>query len=92
MYKLSVVLLSLFLCKISIGQKIERVYLTPGDSSSNLYIILHPPKLPVKGYMFLVPGMFQKAEDVLLQTDLPKHAAQQGILTVIVTFKTGISS
>jgi hypothetical protein len=42
--------------------------------------------------MFLIPGMFQKAQDVLTQTDLSKHAAQEGILTIIPTFKTGISS
>jgi hypothetical protein len=30
--------------------------------------------------------------DVLTQTELPKYAAQQGILTIIPTFKTGISS
>jgi hypothetical protein len=42
--------------------------------------------------MFLVPGMFQKPQDVLKQTDLPKIAAQKGILTIIPTFKTGISS
>jgi hypothetical protein len=42
--------------------------------------------------MFLVPGMFQKPQDVLQQTTLPKIAAQKGILTIIPTFKTGISS
>jgi hypothetical protein len=42
--------------------------------------------------MFLVPGMFQKPEDVLKQTELPKIAARQGILTIIPTFATGISS
>ncbi len=74
------------------GQKVETVYLNAKDSTSNLYIIVYPPKLPWKGYAFLIPGMFQKAKDVLVQTDLPKYAAQQGILTIIPTFKTGISS
>jgi hypothetical protein len=74
------------------GQKIETIYLNPKDSISNFYIVVHPPKLPCKGFMFLVPGMFQKAKDVLVQTDLPKYAAQQGIFTIIATFKTGISS
>jgi hypothetical protein len=92
MYKLSFLLLSFFLWKISIGQKFETVYLNPKDSTSNLYIIVYPPQLPWKGYMFLIPGMFQKAQDVLTQTDLPNYAAQQGILTIIPTFKTGISS
>lgn len=42
--------------------------------------------------MFLIPGMFQKPHDVLKQTELPKIAAQKGILTIIPTFRTGISS
>ena len=82
----------LFLWQCSIGQKVETVYLNPMDSGSNLYIVIYPPKLPYKGYVFLIPGMFQKAEDVLVQTELPKYAAQQGMLTIIPTFKTGISS
>jgi hypothetical protein len=74
------------------GQEVETVYLNPKDSSANLYVIVYPPKLPWKGYAFLIPGMFQKAKDVLVQTNLPKYAAQQGILIVIPTFKPGISS
>ncbi|HZH67431.1 MAG TPA: hypothetical protein VEY10_21245 [Flavisolibacter sp.] len=62
------------------------------DSSRNMYIIVYPSKLPWSGYMFLIPGMFQKPMDVLTQTELPKYAARQGILTIIPTFKTGISS
>jgi hypothetical protein len=82
----------LFICSFSFSQKIETVYLNPKDSSSNLYIVVHPPKLPYKGFAFFIPGMFQKAKDVLVQTELPVHAAQQGILTIIPTFKMGISS
>ena len=78
--------------KISYGQKNETVYLNAADSSSNLYIVIYPPKTPWTGYMFLVPGMFQKPEDVLAQTQLSQYAAQQGILTIIPTFKTGISN
>ncbi len=82
----------LLFCGDSIAQKTETVYLDPKDSTANLYIVVYPPKLPWKGYAFMIPGMFQKAKDVLLQTELPKYAAQQGILTIIPTFKTGISS
>ena len=92
MYKFSFFIMTVFVCTFSFGQKIETVYLNPNDSSKNLYIIIYPPKLPWKGYMFLIPGMFQKAHDVLIQTQLPKFAAQQGILTIIPTFKMGISS
>ncbi|MEJ8844472.1 hypothetical protein WG954_18915 [Lacibacter sp. H375] len=92
MHKLRLLLLFLFLSQFSIAQKIETIYLNTKDSTSNLYIVVHPPKLPYKGYAFLIPGMFQKANDVLLQTELPRYAAQQGILVIIPTFKTGISS
>ena len=92
MSKFSFFLALLFSCQLSIGQKIETVYLNSKDSTSNLYIVVYPPKLPYKGYAFFIPGMFQKAKDVLVQTDLPSYAAEQGILTIIPTFKTGISS
>jgi hypothetical protein len=42
--------------------------------------------------MFLVQGMFQKAEDLINQTELPIVAAKQGILTIIPVFRTGIGS
>ena len=92
MNKFTILIATLFLCQVSFSQKAETVYLNPKDSSSNLYVIVYPPKLPYKGFAFLIPGMFQKASDVLVQTDLPKYAAQQGILTIIPTFTTGISS
>lgn len=74
------------------AQKVEIVYLNAADSTKNKYIIIYPTQLPWNGYMFLVPGMFQKGQDVLVQTTLPQYAAQQGILTIIPTFKMGISS
>lgn len=92
MRKLICFVFTLFVFSISYAQKTETVYLNPKDSSSNLYIIVYPPKIPWTGFMFLIPGMFQKAQDVLTQTDLPKYAAQQGLLTIIPTFKTGIAS
>jgi len=57
-----------------------------------MYVIVYPPKNSWSGYMCLIPGMFQKPMDVLTQTELPKYAARQGILAIIPTFKTGISS
>lgn len=92
MRKSTLFLLAFFVCKISPAQKTQTVYLNPKDSSKNKYIIIYPPKLPWKGCLFLIPGMFQKAQDVLVQTTLPIHAAQQGLLTVIPTFNMGISS
>ena len=80
------------LFQLSFGQKIETVYLYSNDSTVNYYIVVHPSKLPYKGFAFFIPGMFQSAKDVLVQTELPKLAAQQGILTIIPTFKTGLPS
>ncbi len=82
----------LLITQFSSGQRTETVYLNPNDSTSSLYIVVYPPKLPYNGYAFFIPGMFQMAKDVLVQTQLPMYAAQQGILTIIPTFKTGIPS
>jgi hypothetical protein len=90
--RIALLILTTVYCTFSSAQKTETVYLDPRDSSSNVYVVIYPPKSPWKGYMFLVPGMFQRPADVLVQTDLPKHAAQQGVLTIIPTFKTGIGS
>jgi hypothetical protein len=92
MKRFSIFLAFVVFCSISFAQKVETIYLNPTDSTSNLYVIVYPPKLPWKGYAFFIPGMFQKATDVLVQTDLPKYAAQQGMLTIVPTFKTGIAS
>ena len=92
MKKVSLFVLFIFLWQFTFSQKVETVYLNPNDSTSNLYIVIYPPELPYKGYAFLIPGMFQTAKDVLVQTELPRYAAQQGILIIIPTFRTGISS
>ncbi len=92
MQKFCFFILMFLTCTFGWSQKKETVYLNPGDSLANKYIILYPTKLPWKGYLFLIPGMFQKPEDVLQQTGLPAMAARQGLLTIIPTFKTGIAS
>jgi Alpha/beta hydrolase of unknown function (DUF915). len=71
------------------AQKIETVYLNPKDSSSEMYIALIPEKIPVRAFMFLLDGFGASPQDVLIQTDLPKYAAQQGILTILPILKTG---
>ena len=92
MRKFASFILTILIFTTSYGQETETVYLNVNDRSSNFYIIVYPPKIPWTGFIFLIPGMFQKAQDVLTQSELPKYAAQQGILTIIPTFKTGISS
>ena len=72
--------------------KIEKVFLDKSDTTKNCYTIVYPTKLPRTGYLFLIPGFGETAEDVLQQTDLPKKLAQNGILTIIPTFQDGVLS
>nr|WP_315151170.1 alpha/beta hydrolase [uncultured Flavobacterium sp.] len=72
--------------------KMEKVFLDEKDTTKNCYTILYPPKLPYTGYLFLMPGFGETAEDVLQQTDLPNKLALQGILTIIPTFQDGVLS
>lgn len=90
-YLLTILFLSSCTTK-STAQKIETVYLDQKDSALNMYVIVYPPKLPWTGFMFLIPSFNETPQSVLTQTDLPKLAAEQGILTIIPTFKTGTQS
>lgn len=74
---------------ISFGQKLETVYLDSKDSTANMYIAVIPESKPIKAFMFLLDGFGASPQDVLLETELPKYAAQQGILTIIPILKTG---
>jgi len=83
-------LLTVLIFSSSFGQQIENVFLSENDSSSNRYLAVIPED--IKGYMFLIPSFYETPEHVMEQTDLPILAAQQGILTIIPTFKTGLTS
>jgi hypothetical protein len=89
---LSSIILTFLILTLSCGQDIEKVYLDKNDSTINRYLEISPTNLQMKGFMFLIPSFREKPEDVLMQTDLSKLAAEQGILTIIPTFKTGIES
>ncbi len=84
-------LLSLWMSQL-FAQKTETIYLDSTDRSANLYLVVYPEKLPYKGVLFLIPGFAEKPKHVLSETDLPLYATQQGLLTVIPTFKTGVTS
>jgi hypothetical protein len=92
MNKILIAFLAIFVCFQCIGQKTDSIFLSANEKLANKYIIVYPEKKPYKGFMFLIPGMFQKGSDVLVQTTLPMKSAQRGILTIIPTFKTGIAS
>lgn len=72
--------------------KIEKVYLDTKDSSRNCYTVIYPQTSPSNGYVFIVPGFGETAENVLQQTDLPVNLATHGFLTIIPTFQDGVLS
>lgn len=84
-----VVILLFLVCVKSFGQKVETVYLNPKDTTANMYIAVLPPDRQTNSFMFLLDGFGNSPRDVLVQSDLPMRAAQQGILTIIPILKTG---
>jgi pimeloyl-ACP methyl ester carboxylesterase len=77
------------LYNVAYAQKTEHVYLNQSDSTKSCYTLLTPPKLPCKGLLILMPGFGEDAARVMQQTNLPKTAAQKGLLTVIPTLQDG---
>ncbi len=62
------------------------------DTTKNFYTIIFPSKLPVKGYIFLLPGFSETAERVMQQSSLPGQLAKSGLLTIIPTLQNGVFS
>lgn len=89
---IAAVVLSLLCSAGSHGQKIETVYLDKKDSTVSCYTVIHPSKLPAKGFLCLVPGFNETADDVFQQTDFPRVSARHGLLTIIPTLATGKTS
>lgn len=75
----------------SFGQRIETVYLNAKDSTLNKYLAVIPENTKVKSFLFLLDGFGNSLNDVLVQTDIPQQASQQGILTIIPILNTGSS-
>lgn len=88
MQKINFLILAVLISAISLGQKIETVYLNARDSTANMYIAV-VPQGQINSFMFLLDGFGSSPKTVLIETDLPKLAAQQGILTIIPVLKTG---
>lgn len=87
--KIIFLLLTVFVSIISFGQKLETVYFDTKDSTSNMYIAVIPDTKPIKAFMFLLDGLGGSPQDILLQTEIPRYAAKQGILTILPILKTG---
>ena len=90
MNKISFLLLTFFISTASLCQKVEKVYLDKNDSTSNMYVAVVPEGGQIDSFMFLLDGFGNYApQDLLIETDLPKDAAKQHILTIIPILKTG---
>ena len=87
-----IIILELLVQNILFAQRIEKVYLDKNDNTSNCYLAIYPNTLPLKGFMFLIPSFGETPEGVQMQIDLSKLSAEQGILTIIPTFKTGVKT
>lgn len=90
MMKIKLFILILFASTFSFGQRIETVYLNAKDSTSNMYLAVFPEK-EIKSFLVLLDAFGNSPKDVLIQTEIPKYASQQGILTIIPILKTGSS-
>lgn len=89
MRKTIILLLTIFISNLSQGQRIETVYLNEKDSTSNMYIAVFPKNESVKSFLVLLDGFGNSPKGVLSQTDIPKIAAKNGVLTIIPLLKTG---
>lgn len=89
MQKNILLILTLFTSIITYGQRIETVYLNAKDSTTNMYMVVAPENGQIRSFMVLLDGFGNSPQDVLFQTDIPKYASQQGILTIIPLLKTG---
>jgi hypothetical protein len=92
MPKLKILITLLLISHQLLCQKTETIYFDEKNKESNLYLIVYPDKTPYNGFMLLIPGFGETPAQVMQQTNLPIYAAQQGILTIIPTFKTGVTS
>jgi hypothetical protein len=90
MSKILFLLLTVFSSLVSCGQKIEIVYLDKKDSTANMYVAVMPQSGKINSFMFLLDGFGNYSpQNILLETDLPKQAATQDILTIMPILKTG---
>lgn len=84
-----ILLLTIFISNVSYGQRTETVYLNEKDTTSNMYIAVFPKNEIVKSFMLLLDGFGNLPKGVLSQTDIPKIASKNGILTIIPLLNTG---
>lgn len=91
MKNLFALLLLIFSIPDSFAQRTAAIYLDAHDSMINRYIAVYPEG-KVAGVLILIPGMGETPENAFLQTGIPVQAARQQLLTIIPTFRTGVTS
>jgi hypothetical protein len=84
-------LINLLLTIGAFAQKTTITFRNPKDSTINYYMTVMPAD-PPKGLLVLLPGFGGLPEDEYAETDIPKEAARQGVLTVIATLQQGFQS
>jgi len=89
MRKSILLLLTIIISNVSYGQRTETVYLNEKDSTSNMYIAVFPKNEIVKSFMVLLDGFGNSPNSALSQTEIPKFAPKNGILTIMPILKTG---
>ncbi|GAB3221835.1 alpha/beta hydrolase [Spirosoma arcticum] len=87
----SLLIINLLLTIGAFAQKTTITFRNPEDSAVNYYMTVMPVG-PPKGLLVLLPGYGELPEYVYTETDLPKEAARQGLVTVIATLQQGFQS
>lgn len=87
--RITILLLTIFINNVSYGQRTERIYLNEKGSTSNMYVALFPKGKVINSFMVLLDGFGNSPNSVLSQTEIPKFASKNGILTIIPVLKTG---
>lgn len=76
-------LISLFVNGIALGQTLQKIVLQPtAIDSTHYYIAVAPPSKPIKGVLVLLPGFGQSAESIFPETKLHNVAYANQILTI----------
>ncbi|MCC6937775.1 MAG: alpha/beta hydrolase [Flavobacteriales bacterium] len=83
---------ALLLPMFSAAQRIETVYLNENDSTRNMYVAVVPETGKATALLVLLGGSGYAPDAVLAQTEIPMHAAQQRVMTVIPVLATGPTS
>ncbi|HYG02955.1 MAG TPA: hypothetical protein VD927_10960 [Chryseosolibacter sp.] len=64
------------------AQRIEYIFATPGDTTKNYYITVHPEG-EIIGSLILLPGFGELPRQTLIESDIYKFASAAGYLTII---------